>query len=130
MQATPDGRKWGTDHGEEADGDHDERRDGQDDQRQLPAVDEAHHQTRHERGQELEQHGQLVADAVLDLVHVTTTDKHKTLFRLVTSAPIWRRKTRRAGFGTHVSQSEHSDRLRNGVTTAACVVIRSIIRRC
>ena len=32
-----------------------------------------------------------------------------------------------AGFGTRVSQSEHSDRPRHGVSTAACVGFRSII---
>ena len=36
----------------------------------------------------------------------------KGLFRLDASAPIWQRKIRRAGFGTHVSQSEHSHRPR------------------
>ena len=38
-----------------------------------------------------------------------------------------RHKTRRAGFGTHVSQTEHSYRPRQSGATAACAGIRSII---
>ena len=40
----------------------------------------------------------------------------KCIFRLDASASFRRRKTRRAGFGTHVNQSEHSHRTR-------CVII-------
>jgi hypothetical protein len=52
-------------------GEHDEGSDGEDDECELPSLNHAEDEARDEGGEELHEHPQLVADTLLDLVHVT-----------------------------------------------------------